>query len=443
MVGSDDSTLTRPSLAAALESAAPKTVRLVIVDGPDRGVELTLSAGMYLIGKAEGCALRLRDPMVSRRHLELVVGARGLFARDLDSKNGSTCDGTPFKEALPGIGSVLGVGRTRIKIASTVRHVAAASSGSGRFGLLFGGSATMARLFDLLATIAPTNATVLIHGETGTGKELCAQSIHAASKRSNGPLVTCDLAGMSGQLIESELFGHVRGAFTGADRDRKGLLAEADHGTLFIDEIGELALELQPRLLRVLEERKAKPVGSDRFRSYDVRILCATNRDLEAECAAGRFRSDLYHRLATISVSLPPLRERKEDIPVLVQRFLDGTGVELPRQTLALLETYDWPGNVRELRNVIERAVILVGDRKQLTPDVLGLRRAENDDSGDPFIEAKERLIAEWEREYLTALLRRTDGNVAEAARQSGLHRPYLHRLLKKHGLGGSRPPSP
>jgi len=443
--GDTYTSVTKTSRTAAADAPAPEAVRLLVVDGPDRAVEMTLSAGTYVIGKAEGCSLRLRDATVSRQHLELAIGPRGFVARDLGSKNGSTCDGLPFTELRPRIGSVLRIGRTRIKIMSTIRRVAAASTSAGQFGLLVGSSPSMLRLFELLAAVAPTPASILIQGETGTGKELCAHSIHAASKRAKGPLVLCDVAGMSGPLIESELFGHVRGAFTGADKDRKGLLADADGGTLFIDEIGELALELQPRLLRLLDERKAKPVGSDRYRAYDVRIICATNRDLAAECAGGRFRSDLFHRLSTISVQIPALRDRKDDIPALVNRILDGREVTLPSETVALLKAYNWPGNVRELRNVIDRALILLGDRTELAPELLGVRQGEStsDDSGDKFLDAKERLIMEWEREYLTALLRRTDGNVARAARESGLHRPYLHRLLKKHGLGSSRPARP
>jgi DNA-binding NtrC family response regulator len=308
----------------------------------------------------------------------------------------------------------------------------------------------MREVFALLELVAQSDLPVLIEGETGTGKELCAEALFAAGRRANEPWIVCDLAGMSRSLIESELFGHVRGAFTGADRDREGTFVQAHGATLFIDEIGELELDMQPRLLRALEQRKVKPVGATQYRDIDVRVIVATNRDLRQEVQAGRFRSDLYHRLAVMRVVLPPLRERKDDIPYLVEHFLDGKEVHVPPETMALLYDYDWPGNVRELKNVIERGVSLMGQRVTLEPALLGLELPARDLDGAPlnfaeadwfafgtagFREAKERLIASWEREYLAQLLRRTGGNVSRAARDGGLDRVYLHRLIKKYNL--------
>jgi DNA-binding NtrC family response regulator len=290
---------------------------------------------------------------------------------------------------------------------------------------------------------------VLIEGETGTGKELCAEAIHQAGPRAQKPFVICDLAGVSRSLIESELFGHVRGAFTGADRDRDGAFAMAHGGTIFIDEIGELELEMQPRLLRALEQRKVKPVGAAGYRDVDVRVIAATNRDLREEVKAGRFRDDLYHRLAVLKVPLPTLRERKEDIPELVQTFLQKAGrpVTVPPVTVALLGDYDWPGNVRELKNVIERGLSLMGQSSELEPSLLGLEPPSAPTGGPPvawatigpegFREAKERLISAWERDYVTQLLKKTGGNVSQAAREGGIDRVYLHRLMKKHHIGG------
>jgi DNA-binding NtrC family response regulator len=298
--------------------------------------------------------------------------------------------------------------------------------------------------------VALSDVAILVEGETGTGKELCAEAIHAAGPRAKGPFVICDLAGVSRSLIESELFGHVRGAFTGAEREREGAFAQAHGGTIFIDEVGELELDHQPRLLRAIEQRKVKPVGGAAWRDVDVRVIAATHRDLREEVKAGRFREDLYHRLAVVTVTLPPLRERKEDLPDLIRSFVGEKSIAIPDETMALLADYDWPGNVRELKNVIERGLSLASEGEALAPGLLGLETPRLPDAaeiaGDTraawpsigtegFREAKERLIAAWERDYLTQLLRKTGGNVSRAAREGGLDRVYLHRLMKKLGV--------
>jgi transcriptional regulator with GAF, ATPase, and Fis domain len=301
-------------------------------------------------------------------------------------------------------------------------------------------------VFAVLELIAQSDVAVLIEGETGTGKELCAEAIRSAGPRAKGPFVVCDLAGVSRSLIESELFGHVRGAFTGADRDREGAFQQAHGGTIFIDEIGELELDMQPRLLRALESRKVKPVGAPHYRDVDVRVIAATNRDLREEVKAGRFRDDLYHRLAVVRVTLPPLRDRKEDVAALVQQFLAGKDVEVPSETMGLFTEYDWPGNVRELKNVIDRGLSLMGHNRVLEPSLLGLEATPGaapsgtnpqwpSVGNEGFREAKERLIASWERDYVMQLLRRAGGNVSKAAREGGLDRVYLHRLIKKYGI--------
>jgi transcriptional regulator with PAS, ATPase and Fis domain len=305
----------------------------------------------------------------------------------------------------------------------------------------------MREVYSVLEIVATSDAPVVIEGETGTGKELCAQAIHEAGARARGPFVVCDLAGISRSLIESELFGHVRGAFTGADRDRTGAFDAADGGTLFIDEIGELELELQPRLLRVLEKREIKPVGATQYRPIDVRVIVACNRDLEEERRAGRFREDLYFRLAVLRVKLPPLRERKEDLRPLVAKLIGGRAIEIAPIVWSLLAEYHWPGNVRELRTVIERALSALGDRTELGPECLGLAPAPatpqpvaTDGELRSFHEAKEELINGWERNYLVELLRRARGNVSQAARSGGLDRPYLYRLMKKHKIISPEP---
>jgi DNA-binding NtrC family response regulator len=305
----------------------------------------------------------------------------------------------------------------------------------------------MREAFTLLERLAPGESDVLIQGETGTGKEGCAEGIHAGSKRSKGPFIIVDLAGIAPSLIESELFGHVKGAFTGAHVDRAGAFERAEGGTVFLDEVGELPPEIQPRLLRVLERRQVKRVGANDYRTVDVRVVAATHVDLEGAVKAGKFREDLFHRLAVLRVTLPPLRERLEDIPLLVDTMLERMGrppSALSEQTRALLAQYPWPGNVRELRNVIER-VVNMGE--EALPD-MGPAPVDKPRPASvtpevelPFKEAKERLIEGFERDYLKSLIERCEGNISRAAREAGIARLYVRKLLKKHGLHGSEDP--
>jgi len=300
----------------------------------------------------------------------------------------------------------------------------------------------MRELFTVLERVAGSSEPVLIEGETGTGKELCAEAIHKASTRARGPFVVCDLAGVPRTLIESELFGHVKGAFTGAAADRVGAFESGHRGTVFLDEIGELEADFQPRLLRALENHTVRRVGSAIYRNVDVRIIAATNRDLGQEVESGGFRTDLFHRLSVVRVRLPALRERKEDIPFLVEKFLAGSGVKIASSTMALLQEYDWPGNVRELKNVLRRGVALQSDGGTLEPESLGLAVTAGGASpstpaaADTYHEAKAQLIETWERSYVRKLLDEHGGNVSRAARKCGLGRAYLHRLIRKYQLG-------
>jgi two-component system, NtrC family, nitrogen regulation response regulator GlnG len=433
----------------------PEKLRLVVVAGPDRGRFVDLAIGTYFIGKAPSCELSLTDSGVSRRHLEILVKPDGLQVRDLGSTNGSYFNGARFDTITVGAGASLVIGQTELEVVGPDTAIGIAASTLPKFGELVGGATTMRQVFTVLQRVAATDACVLVQGETGTGKELVAEAIHASSPRKNGPFVICDLGALPRSLIESELFGHVRGAFTGADRDREGAFSQADGGTIFLDEVGELDAEVQPRLLRALERHQIKPVGTSTYRQVDTRVIAATNRDLTAEVKAGRFREDLFHRLAVVRVQLPPLRERREDIPLLVEHFLAQAAADhgraapaVPPGTMAALVAHDWPGNVRELRNILERALSLAPDRPSLDPVMLGLddlatRHVSGSSTPAPvdvsihFKEAKDRLIQVWEREYVEALLSKAQGNVSLAARQAGIDRVYLHRLMKKHGLGG------
>jgi len=406
------------------------------------GMALALQAGTYGVGSGPDNDLVLDDRAVSRLHAEIAVLDGRVRVRDLDSRNGSFCNGVRFREIEAGPGAVLRLGRTELVLESASR--AAGEEGPESFGRLRGRSPAMRRVFALLERVAASDAPVLVRGETGTGKELCAEALHRHGPRSKGPFVVADLAGVSATLLESELFGHARGAFTGAVSDRAGAFERAEGGTVFLDEVGELPPELQPRLLRALENRQVKRVGANDYRRFDARIVAATHRDLPAECRAGRFREDLYHRLAVVVVELPPLRARPGDIPLLVERMLADTGRAAPLapDTMALLEAYDWPGNVRELRNVVERAVSLGSADGSVPGDVLGLpggapAAAARPTGGapPPYKEAREKLLAAFERDYLSAILDAHGGNVSASARAAGIDRVYLHRLMRKHGL--------
>ena len=299
----------------------------------------------------------------------------------------------------------------------------------------------MRRLFRLLEDVAGSDSTVLIEGETGTGKELVAEELHTHSNRKAGPFVVFDCGAIPGELIESALFGHVKGSFTGAIADRKGAFAEAQGGTIFLDEIGELPLELQPSLLRALDKKAVRRVGSNMYEKVDVRIVAATHRDLRAEIAGKRFREDLYYRLAVIRVALPPLRDRGGDIPFLVEHFLRHFAGErslaITPDDHARLVRHSWPGNVRELRNVMERATVLSKGETLNLEDAIGEAGAEKVGfrTDLPFKEAKGQLVEQFEREYIVDLMRRHKLNLSAAAREAQIDRKHLRELLRKYGM--------
>jgi DNA-binding NtrC family response regulator len=319
-------------------------------------------------------------------------------------------------------------------------------------GDLLGSSKGMLRVFDRIEKVSPTAVTVLISGESGTGKELVAKEIHRKSTRASGPFVVFDCSNVDKGLIRSELFGHAKGAYTGADGERAGSFERASGGTLFIDEVGELDLELQPRLLRVLETREVVRLGTDKARQVDVRLVAATNRDLPTMVQEGTFREDLYHRLSVVNIEIPSLRERREDIPLLAARFLEDCSKRLGRRFKGLtpdavtrLVDCLWPGNVRQLRNAIESAAVLAENEVLSSADftLVGERPAATDptltsapfDANLPFKEAKRRLILEFEKRYITAKLTSCQGNISKAARELGMHRQSLQQKLKALGI--------
>ncbi|HEX6240432.1 MAG TPA: sigma-54 dependent transcriptional regulator, partial [Polyangiales bacterium] len=318
----------------------------------------------------------------------------------------------------------------------------------GSFGELIGDSVEMRRVYAVLERVASSDTTLLIEGETGTGKDVAARSVHAASARKDGPFVPVDCGAIPEGLIESELFGHVRGAFSGALGDRRGVFEEAHGGTLFLDEIGEMPLSVQAKLLRALETRSIRRVGSNAERPIDVRIVAATNRSLAAAANAGTFRSDLYYRLAVIELKLPPLRARSEDIPALAQHFferLSGPGRDLPPAFLQTLTTRAFPGNVRELRNFIERSVSLgfvddapAAPREQLAQSVGEAGLESIVPLHLPLKDARQVWTESFEQIYVRSMLKKTGGNLTRAAELSGVNRRFLQRLVARLGLRGS-----
>jgi len=422
--------------------ATPATVnlrrcKLVVIKGPQRGTEFVISSDMIRIGKAPENDLVLADETVSRVHFEIARDAKGYLVRDLKSTNGTFLDGAEVKEAYLRAGSIVAVGATELKFTPFEERIEILPSEKEALGEMVGKSPAMREIFGLIERIAPTDATVLIEGETGTGKDMIARTLHQLSPRADKPFIVVDCGAVAGTLIESELFGHEKGAFTGAVSARQGAFELASGGTVFLDELGELSLDLQPKLLRVLEQRELRRVGGTKTIKVDLRVIAATRKDLRSEVEKGKFREDLYFRLNVVPITAPSLRERREDIPLLIDHMfgkLAPEGTQLSDATRAALMAHDWPGNVRELRNVIERALALGADPGMLVaplgPDAgssvkgVQLRDALEFEPGLSFRDTKEKWNELFERRYLS-----------KAARDADMDRKYLHKLLRKYGI--------
>jgi DNA-binding NtrC family response regulator len=413
------------------QGSAPAIERcqLVVVDGPDAGRACDID-GDTTVGTDTGCDLVLTDERASSKHAVIRPVGAGFYVRDLDSKNGTLVAGSAIAEAEVAPGTTLKIGHSFVRIQPRPQPLAVTPSSARAFGELVGESLAMREVFAVLELAAKSDVTVLLEGETGTGKELAARAVHDESERRRQPFVALDCGALPASLIESELFGHEKGAFTGAEKARKGALVRAHGGTLFLDELDAIEPAVQARLLRVLEERKVRPVGADVERDVDVRLIAASQRDLALQVSDGSFRPDLYYRLAVLKVPLPALRERREDLPLLVDTLLkrrgfnDGANVDL-----RALRPWDWPGNTdgKDLR-------LSPTPGLKVPDDELGVRLRMD----LPYREAKKLAIDELERRYLEELLAATDGNVSEAARRAQMDRKHLHELLTKHGLGRS-----
>ena len=459
--------------------------RLVVVGGPDQGTELVIEKPRVTGGRSIISDLVVNDKSVSGTHFEVSARDDGFRLRDLNSRNGVYVGELRIREVFLRPGTTFRIGQTQVQFQSGSDVVEIELSKQDRFDAVLGSSPAMREIFAHLEKVAPSDLTVLVTGETGTGKEMVARALHNASPRKKKPFVVLDCGSIPRELIESTLFGHEKGSFTGAVGQHLGCFEQAQGGTIFLDEIGELDIGLQPKLLRVLEQREIKRVGGDKQIKVDVRVLAATNRDLREEVNRGGFREDLYFRLSVVGLELPPLRERREDIPALANHFLAdigarrGIAMSYTADAIVALGNHSWPGNVREMRNVVERAGALadgpiigrsdlvfgreMGPSMMVAHDLaaagaVAAQRAAAAMAGvdpahvtsglasfDPsllkaglgFKGAKQTVVDAFESAYLAALMLRNDGNITRAAQEAGLTRYHLRELLKRHGLKG------
>jgi transcriptional regulator with GAF, ATPase, and Fis domain len=410
---------------------------IAVSRGPDAGKLIEPPAGEGAsIGTAEDNALVLTDRTVSRYHLELRPTAGGIALRDLGSTNGTLVGGIRLIEALIPRGSQVRIGDSILVIDAADAPAEPAPARLELPGLVYA-SEPMRKLAAQIHALAGFAGSLLVFGETGTGKELIAHAVHALGPRKAGPFVIVDCASLPPNLVESELFGHERGAFTGAERARAGAFERAAGGTVFLDEVGELPLAMQPVLLGALERKRIRRVGGDKEIAVDVRVVSASHRDLRAEVNRGTFRADLYYRLAAARVVVPPLRDRVEDIPVLARHFArELTGLDedpFTAEAMASLSAQLWPGNVRELRNAVERAVALRMSGVVLDEEPLAAPAAA--EPIERYRDARAKAIDAFERAYLSRLIETCGGNASEAARRAQMDRPYLLSLLRRYGL--------
>lgn len=433
-----------------------EAIELRVITGPDAGLEISLGLPVLRMGTAPDNDVVLTDRAVSRRHAEIRMTPAGLLLRDLGSTNGTFINDVRITEAYIPADADCRLGYSRLLIRQHTEERKVAVPRQDHLGELVGSSERMRELYGLIRAVASTPTTVHLHGASGAGKELVARTLHTFSGRP-GPLVVFDASVADPEMVRNDLFGHIKGAFTGATGAREGAFRQAHTGTLFIDEIGELPLDLQPRLLRVLETREVLPIGSDKPLRVDVRVITATHRDLEAMVRTGAFRADLFYRLSVVPIEVPALREIREDIPLIARHLCERLQLpcRLSAAAMEALQSYSWPGNVRELRNVLERAAVLCGER-EIRPEDLRLSKsvavAETSPpiiSTPPVVKRTEPLseperpaadarahLKDMERRMIVEALERNRGNKAAVARELGIPLSTLKRRLKEYRLG-------
>lgn len=442
----EDGTLSDPESNATIKLRTRK-IRIEIVKGAALGTIVELPGSGARIGSAKDTDLVIADSKVSRHHLTLRIEGDAIRVTDNQSRNGTQLDGVRILDAYARPDAVLVIGATSLRLRMLETAIEVPLSANEHFGAMVGRSIPMRRLFGLLERVAATDMSVLIEGETGTGKELVAQALHARGRRADKPFVVFDCSAISETLMESELFGHKKGAFTDARQDHAGRFEEAHEGTIFLDEIGELPLDLQPKLLRVLETRHVRRIGDDKVRQVNVRVLAATNRSLSREVERGRFREDLYYRLAEVVVQVPPLRHRPEDIPLLAKHLANKV-LEMHPEASPLSEelVQEWRGssfhgNVRELRNRVRQALLLGAERQPANKsdsvqNPVGDHEVRLD---EPLLEGLKRVKQAYEKEYLQKLLEQTGNNVTRTAELAGVGRRYVQLAMEEHGLREKR----
>jgi transcriptional regulator with PAS, ATPase and Fis domain len=418
-----------------------RKLRLTVTTGADTGLTFEAAGASVRIGTSPENDLVLTDQTVSRQHCEVLLTERGIRVVDAGSTNGVMVSNASVMKATFSDAVELELGETTISVVPLSKTVKREQLDADRFGNLLGRSHKMRELFAELTNIAATDLSLLVEGETGTGKELVAESVHMNSHRASGPFVVFDCSAIAPTLVESELFGHERGAFTGAVEARVGLFEQADGGTIFIDEIGELPRDLQPKLLRVLEKCEVRRLGGTKTIPLSVRVISATNRNLGAEVKRGKFREDLYYRVAGVRVYVPPLRDRLDDLMLLATSFLAANEPprslsDVPPHVWNMFKEYRWPGNVRELQNAVQR--VLVSPERGLimdeTPD-LAVAATVPTARVYPLPVARRNAAEFFEKVYVGALLRRSDGNVTRAAAIAEVSRQMIYRLMARHGL--------
>jgi transcriptional regulator with PAS, ATPase and Fis domain len=422
-------------------------IRIEVTKGPDAGLAVEVAGIPVRIGTSVDNDLVLTDGTVSRHHCEIRPATGGVVVRDTGSTNGVLAAGMRLFDALL-VGPVtVHLGQTVVSITPLDDMVERQQASSEMFADVLGRTPRMRELFADLERIAPTDVTLLIEGETGTGKDLVAESVHRKSPRAEQPYVVFDCGAVAPTLVESELFGHERGAFTGAVRNRAGVFEQAHGGTLFLDELGELPKEMQPKLLRALEKREVRRIGATKTTPVDVRILAATNRNLLAEVRQGNFRDDLYFRIAATRVTVPPLRDRLDDLELLVGHFLSlerppRSVDQVPAEVWEMFLAYRWPGNVRELRNAVQRLLVIPERALLALQDFAppsGSPAPRRDAEMVPLRVARRDAVDLFEREYMQALLAQAGGNVVRAAAVAEVSRQMLQKLMRKHDLGEDR----
>ena len=425
----------------AKSPAAPLGAVIRVLDAPAKPSVFHLGVGVAVIGSAQGCDIVVSDGAISRSHVELELRPDGIGVRDLGSRNGTFYLGHRIEKAVLSLGSRISVGRAILTLDADAEALGRAPlHEESEYGAMIGPSTKMRELFGRLSRLEGSLVSTLIEGESGVGKELVAQALHAHSRVAEGPFVAVNCGAIARELVASELFGHRRGAFTGAVDHRRGAFECADGGTIFLDEIGELPLDLQPALLRVLESGEIRPLGGERTQRVNVRVVAATNRDLLGETARGAFREDLFYRIAVIRLLVPALRDRREDIAILANHFASAHEAEgkpaLPPAIVEQLRARSWAGNVRELRNVVHAYMALgeLPDDPGIVADALDRALDGYLTTSVPYADLKDGLLDRFTRLYLERLLAETNGNQSEAARVAGLDRGYLRRLLARFG---------